>query len=329
MTTNIRWGILATGWIARTFTRDLLLTGHNVAAVGSRSQASADTFAAQFSLPRAHASYEALSADPDVDAVYIASPHPQHAANARLMLKAGKHVLIEKPFALNAREAQELVDLAEAKGLVVLEAMWTRFLPHMVRLREIIAAGAIGTVRSVIAEHTMALPEDPGHRINDLALGGGAFMDLGIYSVSFAHDILGAPESIQSTARFKATGVDAQVATMCSHAGGATSFTLSASDTGGQNGARILGTRGHIEIAGNWCQPTSFQVFNADGVPVDAFSAEVTGRGMYFQADEMERLIGAGQIAGDIMPPSATVAVLRTMDVVRGQIGLRYPGECR
>src|SRR5680860_29693 len=137
MTTGIRWGILATGGIARAFTSDLVLTGHTVQAVGARSQESADAFAAEFGIPNAHASYEALVNDPEVDAVYVSTPHPFHAANAALVLNAGKHVLVEKPFALNAREARVLVDLAREKNLLVQEAMWTRFLPHMVRIREI------------------------------------------------------------------------------------------------------------------------------------------------------------------------------------------------
>ena len=126
--------------------------------------------------------------------MYIATPHPFHHANALLALNAGKHVLIEKAFTMNAREAQDIVDFAESKGLVALEAMWTRFLPHMVRLREIIQEGTIGEVRKVVASHNQNLPEDPAHRLNDPALGGGALLDLGIYPVSFAFDILGAPE---------------------------------------------------------------------------------------------------------------------------------------
>jgi predicted dehydrogenase len=226
MTDDLRWGILATGLIAGLFTADLLRMGHKVTAVGSRSDQTARRFAAQFGIAKAHGSYEALFADPEVDIVYVATPHPLHAANAIAALEAGKHVLVEKPFTINAAEAQKVVDLAERRGLVVLEAMWTRFLPHMLRIREIVSSGALGEIRAVIADHTQDLPDDPTHRLNALELGGGALLDLGIYPISFTWDILGAPQSVQATARFKATGADAEVATLFRHAGGAVSLTL-------------------------------------------------------------------------------------------------------
>jgi predicted dehydrogenase len=228
-----RWGILGTGWIADLFVKDLLLTGHTVTAVGSRSQASADRFAARFGIPRAHESYESLAADPEVDVIYVATPHPMHAANAKMALTAGKHVLIEKPFTLNAGEAEEVVALADANRLVALEAMWTRFLPHMVNIRKVVASGVLGELRSIIADHTQDLPDDPAHRLNALELGGGALLDLGIYPISFAWDILGEPQSIQATATFKTTGADAEVATLFKYGGGAIALTLSASDTAG------------------------------------------------------------------------------------------------
>ena len=171
MAGSVRWGILATGWIAEQFVKDLNLHGHQVTAVGSRSQSSADRFAAEFGIPTAHGSYEALCADPNVDAIYVATPHPMHARNAKLALSHGKHVLIEKAFTVNAREAQEIVDLGASKGLVVLEAMWTRFLPHMLRIREIVRSGVLGEIRSVVADHTQDLPDDPAHRLNALELG--------------------------------------------------------------------------------------------------------------------------------------------------------------
>ena len=327
MTSKTRWGILGTGWIADLFTKDLVLTGHRVTAVGSRSQASADRFAAQFGIPRAHPSYEGLAADPEVDVIYVATPHPMHFANAKMALAAGKHVLVEKPFTLNAPEAEELVALAEAKGLVALEAMWTRFLPHMIRLREIVSSGALGSIRSVIADHTQDLPDDPGHRLNALALGGGALLDLGIYPISFAWDILGEPQSIQAMATFKETGADAQVATLFKYAGDAIAVTLSASDSAGPNRATVLGTEGRIEIDPVWYMPSSFQVFDSKNRATEKFISAVDGLGRQFQADEIERLIIAGLTAGEIMPPAETVAIMRTLDTIRSQIGLKYPGE--
>jgi predicted dehydrogenase len=327
MTDALRWGILATGGIAHSFANDLVLNGFIVQAVGSRSQQSADAFAAEFNIPNAHASYEALVADPDVDIIYVSTPHPFHAANAALALNAGKHVLIEKPIALNAREAREIVDLAAAKNLLVLEAMWTRFLPHMVRLREILAAGALGDVHTLLADHTQDLPDDPAHRINALELGGGALLDLGIYPLSFASALFGRPETILATASFKDTGADAQVATIFRYPGGQIASTVSASDTHGPNRATILGTEGRIEIDAVWYTPTTLRHHDAAGDVVETFTADVTGRGMHFQAAEAERLVAAGKTSSDILPGEESVAIMETLDEVRRQIGLRYPGE--
>jgi predicted dehydrogenase len=327
MTRDVRWGILATGFIARLFTQDLLRSGHTVAAVGSRTRESADRFAAQFGIARAHGSYGALIADPGVDVVYVATPHPLHASNAIAALEAGKHVLVEKPFTLNAIEAERVVTLAARKRLVVLEAMWTRFLPHMVRIREIVASGRLGQIRSVLVDHTQDLPDEPAHRLNALELGGGALLDLGIYPISFAWDILGAPLAIQATARFKATGADAEVATIFRHAGDALSLTLSASDTAGPNIATVIGTEGRIEVDTIWYYPARFVVRNNGGESVEEFKSSVSGRGMQYQAAELERLIQSGLLAGEILPPSESVAIMRTLDAVRAQIGLRYPGE--
>jgi predicted dehydrogenase len=327
MTERLRWGILATGGIARLFTNDLKLNGFTVQAVGSRSQQSADAFAAEFEIPTAHASYEALVADPEVDVIYVSTPHPLHASNAMLALEAGKHVLVEKPFAVNAREAQAIADLASAKGLLVLEAMWTRYLPHMERIREIIAAGTLGEVRTLIADHTQLLSDDPAHRINALELGGGALLDLGSYPVSFAWDLFGAPLTVQATATFKDTGADAQVATIFGYDGGRVASTLSASDTLGPNIAHVLGTLGRIEIDAVWYNPTTFRVVGADGTVLEEYRSDVTGRGMHFQAEAVERLVAAGNLTGDLLTIDETVAIMGTLDAIRAEIGLRYPGE--
>ena len=327
MTEDVRWGILATGLIARLFTSDLVLTGHKVAAVGSRSRQTAERFAAKFGISKAHGSYEALVADPEVDIVYVATPHPLHAPNAIAALEAGKHVLVEKPFTMNAAEAQKVMDLAERKGLLALEAMWTRFLPHMLRIREIVASGILGEIRSIVADHTQDLPDDPTHRLNAMELGGGALLDLGIYPISFAWDILGMPLEVQSTARFRATGADAQVATIFRHAGDAMSLTLSASDTAGPNVATVIGTEGRIDIDAVWYSPTAFRVYDNKGKIVEEFKSTVLGRGMQYEAGEAERLIQTGTLVSEILPLSDTVGIMRTLDTVRAQIGLRYPSD--
>jgi predicted dehydrogenase len=328
MTDALRWGILATGGIAHQFAGDLVKNGFTVQAVGSRSQAGADAFAAEFGIPTAHPSYEALVADPEVDIIYVATPHPFHEAHAALALEAGKHVLLEKPLTVNAGQARLLVALAESKNLLLLEAMWTRFLPHMARIREIIAAGTLGDVRSLIADHTQSLPDDPDHRINSLALGGGALLDLGIYPVSFASALFGRPETILASATFKDTGADAQIATIFRYPGGQIASLLSASDAKGPNTASILGTEGRIDIDAVWYSPTSFRVVNSANELIESYETPaIVGRGMHFQAVEAERLVAAGLITSELLTVAESVQIMETLDEIRAQIGLVYPGE--
>jgi predicted dehydrogenase len=327
MTGQTRWGILGTGLIARLFTADLLRLGHQVTAVGSRSLQTASRFAAQFGLAKAHGSYDLLFSDPDVDVVYIATPHPFHAPNAIAALEAGKHVLVEKPFTINAAEARQIMHVAARRGLLALEAMWTRFLPHMIRIREILASGTLGEIRAVVADHTQDLPDDPAHRLNALALGGGALLDLGIYPISFTWDLLGAPKTVQAAARFKPTGADAEVATLCRHANDAVSLTVSISDAAGPNIATVIGTQGRIDISAVWYMPTDFLVYDSKGTVVEHYKSAVVGRGMQYQAAEVERLIGSGRLISELLPPAETIAIMETLDTIRDQIGLRYPSE--
>ena len=324
---SLRWGILGPGGIARAFTSDLRTAGLDVAAVGSRRQQTADAFAADFGIPRAHGSYEDLVADPDVDIVYVATPHPMHAANALLAIEAGKHVLVEKPFTLNAAEAAEVRDAAAARGVLAMEAMWTRYLPHMVRIRELIASGALGEVRAVMADHTQLLPDDPAHRINALELGGGALLDLGIYPISFAWDVLGAPLSIAASARLGDAGSDTEVATVMAHESGAISTSLSASRAAGPNTATVIGTEARIEIDRVWYSATSFRVVGPDGAVREEYRSDIDGRGMQYQALAAERYLAEGRTDSDILPIDETVAIMETLDEIRELVGVRYPGE--
>ncbi len=324
---GLRWGVLATGGIAHAFAGDLRVSGRDLVAVGSRSQGSADRFAAEFGIPHAHGSYADLVADPGVDIVYVSTPHPLHAENALLALEAGKHVLVEKPFTLNATEAARVRDVAAASGLLAMEAMWTRYLPHMVRIRELLAGGALGEVRSVLADHTQLLPADPAHRLNALELGGGALLDLGIYPISFAWDVLGAPTSITAKARLGETGADTEVATIFTHATGALSTSISGSRGAGPNMAHIVGTEARIDIDRVWYTPTTFRLVSPGGAVQEEYVSDVEGRGMQFQALAAERLVAEGNLAGDILPIDESVAIMGALDEVRRQIGVRYPGE--
>jgi predicted dehydrogenase len=325
-TSSLRWGILGTGGIAALQTSDLLANGFTVTAVGSRSQESADAFAATWSIANAHGSYEALVADPDVDAVYVASPHPFHHEHALLALSAGKHVLVEKPFTMNEAQARDIVTLAELNKLVVLEAMWTRYLPHMVRIRELLRKGELGEVRTLISDHSQNLPKDPTHRINAPELGGGALLDLGIYPVSFSYDVFGAPSKIMASATMTATGVDAQTAMIFEYEGNQRALLVTALDALGPNTTVITGTEGRIEIDSVWYSPAVFRRYDRNNIEVERFEAPVIGRGMHFQAEELERLVAAGELTNTILPLSQTIEIMATLDEVRRQIGLTYAG---
>ncbi|GAA1137222.1 Gfo/Idh/MocA family protein [Nesterenkonia lutea] len=326
---GLRWGILATGFIATQFTGDALLAGLDVRAVGSRSVESAQRFATAHGIPTAHGSYAALAADPEIDIVYVATPHPVHRETAGMMLEAGKHVLVEKPFTLNRAEAVALRNQARNKGLLVMEAMWTRYLPHMRRIHEIVETGGIGEVRTLFADHTQSLPTDPEHRINSLALGGGALLDLGIYPISFAWDFLGEPISVQAAAHFGATGADTEVATVMTHLSGALSTTTTSSRAKGPNTAHIVGTEGRIDIDGVWYTSADFTHSAADGTVLEHFESPRQGFGMQHQAIAAEDYVARGALEGELLTLDDSVKIMGTLDEIRAQIGLRYPGEPR
>ncbi len=310
----LRWGIMGTGGIAGAFAEDLKLTGSGVvAAVGSRTAESAGAFAGQRGIPTRHGSYEALANDPDVDIVYVATPHPLHHANARLALEAGKPVLVEKPFTMNAEEARDLVALARERDLFLMEAMWTRFLPHIRHVRELLPR--LGDVVTVTADHGQWFAEDPAFRLFAPGLGGGALLDLGIYPVSFASMVLGAPERVAAMVTPAFTGVDAQTSMLFGYASGAQavlSCTLSAVSP---TTASIVGTDARIEIEGPFYAPASFTLIPREGER-SRFEYLDEGRGLRHQADEVARLLAAGETESALMPLDETVAIMTTMDRV-------------
>jgi predicted dehydrogenase len=328
MANALRWGILGAGGIAGAFVKDLQANGRTVTAVGSRTEGKARGFAGRFGIRSAHGSYAGLVEDDAVDAVYVATPHALHAANAELALNAGKHVLVEKPFTINAAEARSVVALAATRGLVVLEAMWTRWVPTMVRVREVIASGAIGDVRTVLADHTQLIKKDFSSRMYAPELGGGALLDLGVYPISFASDILGSPQVVHAVSAPTRTGVDAQTSVVLGYDGGRSALIHTALDAKGPNTAAIIGTEGRIALDPVWYEPTSFTVFDPRGEPLERYEKpEINGRGMQFQAFELERLVADGALGGGILSPDESISIMTTLDEIRRQIGRRYPTE--
>lgn len=325
---RLRWGVLAAGHIASDFVTALRRhTTQDVVAVGSRSLSKAQAFADAHGIPAAHGSYEDLVAEPGVDVVYVASPQSRHMHDALLAIEAGKHVLVEKPFALDAVQARRIVDAARAKGVFCMEAMWAKFLPHWSAIRETVASGVIGDVVSVRAEHDQWFPWDPSFRLFSAELGGGALIELGIYPLTLAIDLLGFPTSVSAHGTVTATGVDGQETIVLRHEGGAVA-TLHASVLGvGENAASIIGTRGRIDVEGWFYLPASFTVTLRDGVRVRYENAAVDG--LQFEAAEVARCISAGLVESPRMPLDETVRVMALMDEIRSQIGVRFPHERR
>lgn len=323
----VQWGILGTGNIASTFARDLQLLGDaRTVAVGSRSMDSAQSFGDRFDIPKRHASYDELVADPDVDVVYVATPHTGHHAAARTALAAGKHVLCEKSFTVNAGEADDLIALAGSRGLFLMEAMWTRFLPHMVRIRELLRSEVLGEIRTVTAEHGQIFAADPAHRMFDPALGGGALLDLGVYPVSLASMVLGAPDRVVAIADLTATGVDAQTSVLLHHPGGAHAVLTSTLEARAENRAGVVGTRGRLEINDTFYAPTSFTLTRGPGV-VEHYREPRIGQGMRYQASHVADCLRRGLTDSPIMPLAESRSIMATMDEVRRQVGVTYPGE--
>ncbi|MGH9021029.1 MAG: Gfo/Idh/MocA family protein, partial [Acidimicrobiales bacterium] len=283
MTNATRWGIIGTGGIARTFARDLATSGVGVvAAIGSRDAASAARFAADYSVARAHSSYEALVDDDGIDVVYVATPHPFHHANARLALEHGRPVLVEKAFTMTADEARDLVALARERHLFLMEAMWTRFLPHVAALRTLLAGGSLGELVALYADHGQWFELDAHHRLFDPALGGGALLDLGVYPVSFASMVLGPPERVVSMVDPAFSGVDGQVSMIFGYSHGAQALLTCTSRARTPTSAVVVGTKARVEIEGDFYAPTAFDVVTRDGRR-ERFAFDTVGRGLHYE----------------------------------------------
>jgi predicted dehydrogenase len=322
-----RWGILGTGNIASQFATGLVaLDDAALVAVGSRTDAAAQAFGERFGVPRRHASYAELAGDPDVDVIYVATPHSLHRDNTLLCLQAGKAVLCEKPFAINAGEAQAMIAAARERGLFLMEAMWTRFLPHMVKLRQLLADGAIGELRMLQADFGFRTDVDPKSRLFDPTLGGGALLDVGIYPVSLAALLFGTPARVTSMAHLGAAGVDEQSAQIFGYAQGQLAILSSAIRTNSPHEALLLGTNGSIRLHSSWWKPTTMTLA-ISGRPDELIEVPATGNGYNYEAAEVGGCLRAGRTESDVMPLDETLAIMRTLDELRAQWGLRYPSD--
>ncbi|GIG65251.1 Gfo/Idh/MocA family protein [Phytomonospora endophytica] len=325
MTDTINWGILATGGIASSFTKDLRLApGAEIVAVGSRTEESARAFADAHDIPRAHGSWAGLAADPDVDIVYIANTHNAHLAAAEVCLKAGKAVLCEKPLTLNRAQAQHLVDLAGERGLFFMEAMWMRTIPAIRKMNELIADGAIGPVRVVHADFCLTGPFEPEHRLRDPELAGGGLLDLGVYPVSFAHMILGAPESVQVSGWKTPEGVDAMAGLVLGY-DNAIAMLSCGIEGGSPCIASVGGPLGHIELPSPFFRPGALVLKR--GGEVEEITVPYEGNGMVHEAVEAMRCLREGLTESPLVPWRATLEVMGVLDEARARLGVVYADE--
>jgi predicted dehydrogenase len=314
------------GGIASRFAEGMRLVGDGeITAVASRSIDRANEFADRFGVRTRHGAYDDLASDPDVDIVYVATPHARHEADTVSFVEAGKHVLCEKPFALNARQAQRMVDAARAHGVFLMEAMWSRFLPAYRVLRDVLAEGRIGEPLLVEADFGFRMPVLAEHRLFDLQLGGGALLDLGIYPVQLCSMVLGTPDRVAAEAAVGSTGVDEVVAAVLHHANGGLGVVKAALRVAMTCGARVGGTDGWIELAPFMHCGEQLRVGSAAGV--EQIDASFAGEGLRFQVLEVHRCITQGLLESPVMPLDETVSIAATLDAIRAQIGVVYPSD--
>ncbi len=325
---SIRWGVLAPGRIAASFAADLAqVPDAELVATGSRSEERAAAFAAEFG-GVAHGSYEALVADSAVDVVYVASPHSLHVEHTLMALEAGKAVLCEKPMTLDAATTESLFEEAAARGLFLMEAMWTACNPTIRKLVSLLSAGSHGRARQVHANIGMLVESDPTDRMLDPALGAGALLDMGVYPLTFAHLMLGEPERLTAVANLSASGIDLDIAIAGLYAGGATAALTASMTAQPPRIASVATDVGHFDLPRSFHHPGRLQWTSyASGEPVSEWievDEPLIGRGYGNEIVEVHRCLRAGALTSELVPPAQTISVMRQMDEIRSQIGLSY-----
>ena len=323
---TIRWGIMGTGRIANKFAQDIAFA-HNAraVAVGSRRLETAQAFGRRHSIGTVHGSYEALVADPTVDAIYVGTPHPWHCEHTLLALGAGKHVVCEKSFAMNAREAARMVHAAREKKRFLMEGMWTRFLPAIGKLRELVSSGIIGTLHVLQVDLGVLAPFDPNNRLYDKVVGGGALLDLGIYPISFAFMLFGTPIRTTGYAQLGRTDVDEQHAILMDYGQGRHAQLTGTFLADAPGVANLLGSTGRIIVQPRFHHPHALTVVT--GGHREEIAASFTGGGFQFQITHASERIAQGALESEIMPLDETLAIMQCMDDLRAQWGLRYVAD--
>ena len=316
MSSQVRWGFLGAGGIAPVVATDFQIAGLKIQAVATRDFERTNRFADQFGIPNRHKSYEDLVNDPEVDAIYISTIHPLHVEHGLLAIEAGKHVLIEKPITLTAADAQTLRDAGAGKNVLVMEAMWTRFLPSMQAILGAIKNGEIGLPKYAYADFSVLVPPEKAPRLWNREQGGGAHYDLGIYPVSFVVSVLGIPDSVEGKSVMTNTGVDAATAATLFYSSGALATVNSCMTLVGSIAASVHGTLGRIEIDTPFFEQTSFHIYDNDRKLVRSYSEKVEGRGMQYQAIHFEECLAKGLTDSPIMSMRESVQIMEVMESI-------------
>jgi len=320
MSEKLRWAILGTGAVANRFAAALknISDQAELVAVGSRNLDTATAFAQKYNIPTGHASYQAVADDPNVDIVYIGTPHPVHHRDAKMCLEAGKHVLCEKAFTMNADEAQDLINLAREKKLFLMEAMWTRFFPIHVRIREILAEGLLGDLQGMVIHHNyMGLSELPDSYPSEL--GMGTFMDQAPYGVGIAYSVLGPPIRTTGITTFGPRGINYQTSGVFEHEGGKLTTWMASRTTYDVKDLVIFGSEGKIDLHAPWYKPTAMTVY-VKGKDPERIEFPLDGYvGYEYEAMEVMNCIKAGKLESEVMPLDETLAIMKTIDSMRAQ----------
>ena len=327
MAGKLRWGILATANIARKFAKGLRASElGELVAIGSRTQERADAFGDELDIPRRHGSYEALAGDPDVDAIYVATPHPMHKDATILCLRGGKAVLCEKPFTVNASQAADVIAVARREKVFCMEALWSRFLPTIRKAKEIVDSGQIGELRMIIADFSFHCGSNPKARLLNPDLAGGGLLDVGIYPVSLAGMFFGQAREIGSTAHIGESGVDEQAGMVIKYDEGRIAVMACGLRTHSPMEAWLLGTEGKVRLHHAWWCGRKLSVLK-DMEVLETIEPPMVGNGFNYEADEVARCVAAGKLESDVIPLDETLSQMRTLDTMRAQWGLKYPFE--
>lgn len=327
MVEKVRIGILGTGRVAHDFAAGVREAKNiELIAVGSRSGEFANRFADEFDLPKQFSAYQELANDPEVDLVYIATPHAMHRENSLMCLDAGKAVICEKPFAINASEASSVIERAREKGLFLMEAMWSRYIPAIIKLRELLAENTLGNVQLMIAGGAYIPDFDSTFYLFRPELGGGVLLDSGIYLVSMASMIFGPPTKILAAGSIGESGVDEQETILLQHKNGAIATLYVSLKAKASPEFTLLGNRGRIFVHAPLFAPKKLTI-STEGNMDETLELPFSGNGYQFEAMEAARCIDAGQTESDTMPLNETLSIMQTMDEIRRQLGVTYPME--